>query len=145
MLLAMPAILIQGCSGSSMKANNGSREQMADCPDRPNCVFSKARNDRHAVAPFRLKDNTPAVWQGVREVVANLPRTTVVKATDRYLHAECKSRVFGFIDDLELQLHPETGDIHIRSASRVGYSDMGVNRRRVETLRQNLKKNALIR
>jgi uncharacterized protein (DUF1499 family) len=55
-----------------------------------------------------------------------------------YLHAEVKSRVFRFVDDLELLLDPASGVVGIRSASRVGYSDLGVNRRRVETLRQQL-------
>jgi uncharacterized protein (DUF1499 family) len=91
-----------------------------------------------------LKGDPAAAWDAIRAVVGSLTRCTIVKTTDRYLHAECKSRLFGFVDDLELQLDREAGVIAIRSASRVGYSDLGVNRRRVETLRQKLKEAALI-
>ena len=77
-------------------------------------------------------------------VVDQLPRSTIVEATDRYLHVECKSRLFRFIDDLELLLDPVTRVIAIRSAARVGKSDLGVNRRRVETLRKKLKEDGLI-
>jgi uncharacterized protein (DUF1499 family) len=77
-------------------------------------------------------------------VVDSLPRSTIVKKTDTYLHAEFRSRVFRFVDDLELLLDPATGVVAIRSASRIGYSDLGVNRRRVATLRQKLTQNGII-
>jgi uncharacterized protein (DUF1499 family) len=67
-----------------------------------------------------------------------LPRTRIVNETTGYLHAECQSALFGFIDDLELDLRPAESAIAIRSASRIGYSDFGVNRRRVDTLREAL-------
>jgi hypothetical protein len=78
-------------------------------------------------------------------VISRLPRSTIVKATDRYLHVIQKRRLFGFIDDLELKLDPQTKMIAIRSASRKGYFDLGVNRRRIESLRKKLKAAALIR
>jgi uncharacterized protein (DUF1499 family) len=56
-----------------------------------------------------------------------------------YLHAVCRSRLFGWADDLELRIDTEAGVVHVRSASRVGYSDLGVNRRRVERLRAALR------
>jgi len=61
-----------------------------------------------------------------------------VKETSDYLHAECRSAWFGFVDDLELHLRPSEASIAVRSASRLGYSDLGVNRRRVEDLRASL-------
>jgi len=136
--------LTYGCSGSELKKANESFENVTGCPDRPNCVSSEAQDSRHAIAPFRIKGDITVNWDAVRDVVSSLPRTKVVKATDRYLHAECKSRFFGFIDDLELQLNPDTGNIAIRSASRAGYFDLGVNRRRVETLRRRLTQDRII-
>jgi uncharacterized protein (DUF1499 family) len=70
--------------------------------------------------------------------VSSLPRTTIVDDSGQYLHAECRSAVFRFVDDLELHLRPDEGAIAVRSASRLGYSDFGVNRGRVETLRRKL-------
>jgi len=78
-------------------------------------------------------------------LIGRLPRSEIVTATDRYLHATLKSRIFGFVDDLELRLDPQTDVIHIRSASRSGHYDLGVNRRRVERLRKQLRAAALIR
>jgi uncharacterized protein (DUF1499 family) len=74
-------------------------------------------------------------WPAVRGSVENLPRTRIVAVTSDYLHAECASAVFGFVDDLELHLRRAEGVIAVRSASRLGHSDLGVNRRRIENLR----------
>ena len=74
----------------------------------------------------------------MRDAVAAMPRTRIVEERPGYLHAECTSRIFRFVDDLEL-LRSETGDrVDVRSASRVGYGDWGVNRARVESLREAL-------
>ena len=78
-------------------------------------------------------------------VVAGLPRTKIIRQTDNYLHAECSSAVFGFVDDLELHLRPEQNLIAVRSAARLGRSDLGVNRKRVEKLRSLLRSEAVIK
>jgi uncharacterized protein (DUF1499 family) len=84
-------------------------------------------------------------WRAAREAVASLPRTRIVSETSEYLHAESTSRIFRFVDDLELQLRPAEGKIAVRSASRVGHGDMGVNRERVETLRSELLRRGVVR
>jgi uncharacterized protein (DUF1499 family) len=68
----------------------------------------------------------------------------VITESDNYLHAECESAVFGFVDDLELHLRSLEGVIAVRSASRLGYSDLGVNRRRVERLRAMLARQGVV-
>ena len=85
------------------------------------------------------------VWQATREAVLQLPRTKIVTDSDGYLHAECRSAVFGFVDDLELHFRSEEKMIAVRSAARMGSSDFGVNRDRVEQLRTLLKANGFIR
>jgi len=135
---------INGCSGMKSDKISLGDEILADCPDRPNCVFSQAVDPAHAAEPFRFEKDPDEVWNGITSIVGTLPQTRIVKATDRYLHAECKSRLFGFIDDLELQLNISTSVIDIRSASRTGYYDFGVNRRRVSGLRQILMDSKLI-
>jgi uncharacterized protein (DUF1499 family) len=143
-LTVMLASVVNGCSGMKSGGTNLGNEPLAGCPDRPNCVSSQSQDAKHAIAPLRLEGDLTTGWDTIRGVVGSLPRCTFVKATDRYLHAECRSWLFRFIDDLELQLDPVTGVIAIRSASRVGYSDLGVNRRRIEALRKKLKDQGVI-
>lgn len=111
---------------------------LAPCPDRPNCVSTLAPDAAHRVEPFRLRGDPAVAWSAAREAVAALPRTRIVESETGYLRAEATSRLFRFVDDLELLLVPEARRIDVRSASRVGYSDLGVNRARVESLREAL-------
>jgi uncharacterized protein (DUF1499 family) len=143
-LLVTLAALINGCSGTKSNKNAVGNEVPEGCSDRPNCVSSQARDESRAIEPFRFKGDPTTGWNVITGIIEDLPRTIIVKATDSYLHAECKSRFFGFIDDLELQLDLVAGIIAIRSASRTGYYDFGVNRRRVSNLRQMLKNEGLI-
>lgn len=113
--------------------------RLAPCPAHPNCVSSDARDGRHAVEPLRLRGDPDAVWQALAAVLAHLPRTTVVANGTGYAHVECRSRVFGFVDDLEFALRAGEGLIAVRSAARSGYWDLGVNRRRVERIRTALR------
>jgi len=144
LLVISLAVLNDGAVESVPAQHVPATERLAACPNKPNCVSSEAQDARHAVAPMRLKQGAAGGWAMVREVVSGLPRCTIVSATDHYLHATCKSRLFGFTDDLELRLDPDTGIVDVRSAARSGYSDFGVNRKRVETLRQQLKARALV-
>jgi len=86
------------------------------------------------VAPLALAMPAAEAWPLIRRTIEAQPRARIVEATGEYLHAEYRSRLFRFVDDLELHLRPDQRIIAVRSASRLGYSDFGVNRRRVETL-----------
>ncbi len=112
--------------------------RLAPCPASPNCVSSDAPDRAHAVDPLALAAAPTTAWRQAVAAVRALPRTRVVQEGDDYLHAECRSALMGFVDDLELHLRPDAGAIAVRSASRVGYGDLGVNRRRVENLRAEL-------
>ncbi len=79
-----------------------------------------------------------AAFDRLRTLLAGAPRTVIVTATDDYLHAVCRTRL-GFADDIECRLCPTGRVIHVRSASRIGIYDFGVNRRRVEALRRRLQ------
>jgi uncharacterized protein (DUF1499 family) len=102
-------------------------------------VSSLAKNQKHRIEPFKLKKDYKTGWATVQRTVGALPRTKIVSADNSDIHAECKSMIFRFVDDLMLHLNPSNGLIHVRSASRTGYSDFGVNRRRVESLRKKLR------
>ncbi|MEO8439738.1 MAG: DUF1499 domain-containing protein [Spartobacteria bacterium] len=115
------------------------------CPSSPNCVSTEAQDKTHAVEPFLVLASRDDLWAQVREILLSLPRTSLAEENPNYLHAECRSAKLGFIDDLELQLRSEQGKVVVRSAARSGYYDFGVNRRRVEQLRQLLQVRGLIR
>ena len=119
--------------------------KLAPCSSRPNCVSSDAvPDDPHHVNPYDLAMPAAEAWRLVRQVIEEQPRTRIVAWTDTTLHAECRSRVFRFVDDLELHLRAAEGIIAVRSASRLGYADLGVNRKRVEALRAKLKQRGVI-
>jgi uncharacterized protein (DUF1499 family) len=132
-------MMLWGCSGNKTEHHNRELSGSLDCPDSPNCVSSLAKNPKHHIEPFKLKKNHKTSWDIVQKTVGSLPRTKIVSADNTDIHAECRSMIFRFVDDLMLHLNPSNGIIHVRSASRTGYSDLGVNRRRVENLRKKLR------
>ncbi len=119
-------------------------DRLDGCPSSPNCVSTEAPDAKHAVEPMHLTGDPQKAWKAITKIVGQLPRCTIVENTKHYLHVECRSRLFRFVDDLELLLDPATMVIAIRSAARVGKSDLGVNRRRVESLRIRFKEDGLI-
>jgi uncharacterized protein (DUF1499 family) len=136
--------ILWGCSGNPAERHNSESSGFLDCPDTPNCVSSLAKNPKYQIEPFRLKKDPEASWDIVKKTVGSLPRTKIVSADNTDIHAECRSLIFRFVDDLSLHLTPSDGIIHLRSASRTGYSDLGVNRRRVENLRKKLQQKGII-
>jgi uncharacterized protein (DUF1499 family) len=118
---------------------------LAPCPASPNCVSSDAADATHKVDAYLLAAAPDDAWRALREEVARMPRTKLREATADHLHAECRSAWLGFVDDLELRLRASENLIAVRSASRVGYSDLGVNRRRVERLREALRRRGVVR
>jgi uncharacterized protein (DUF1499 family) len=132
-VLTMAALSLAARRPDNLGVRGG---RLPACPASPNCVCSQDADPGHAVEPLRFTGGPGAAWRRLREVLAGQPRTRVVDEGDGYLHAECTSLVFRFVDDLEFLLDPAAGVIHVRSASRVGRSDLGVNRARVEAVRR---------
>ena len=103
--------------------------RFAPCRRTPNCVCSQAdpADAEHYIAPLR------GSMEDVRKAVESLPRTTIISSTANYLYAEFRSRLLGFVDDVEFFF--DGNAIQVRSASRLGRRDFAVNRKRVERLR----------
>lgn len=112
--------------------------RLAPCPDTPNCVSSLAERPSQAVLPFVLDRPVAEAKAMMKQALTALPRTQLIREEANYLHFEFRSFLFRFVDDVELHFDEATKVIHIRSASRVGHSDLGVNRRRVEVIRARL-------
>lgn len=116
---------------------------LAACPHSPNCVSTMA-SDYHAIKPFVLLTNTPLDMSALSNAIQQLDSRITINLQDNHLHAEISSRFLGFIDDLHLIVDQDKQRIHVRSASRLGYYDFGVNRKRVSKLRNILTKEGFI-
>jgi uncharacterized protein (DUF1499 family) len=132
-VLALALLSVLSRPPTNLGAQDG---RLAPCPASPNCVCSQGGDAGHGIEPLRYDGSGEAALQRLRAVLEAWPRTRVVTATNNYLHAECTSLVFRFVDDVEFLLDPGAGVIQCRSASRAGRSDFGVNRRRIEGIRQ---------
>ena len=115
-------------------ANLGVKEgRLAPCRRTPNCVSSQAdaADAEHYIAAIPFRGDA---MSAIRKAVAAMPRATVVSETHNYLYAEFRSKLLGFVDDVEFFF--DGAVVHVRSCSRLGRRDFGVNRRRVEELRR---------
>jgi len=107
-------------------------------PSSPNAVSSQASGGYHQIAPLGYKGTQEQAMKALKAIVEAMPNTRIVEAKPDYLYAEYASALIGFVDDVEFYFPPNAKIIHVRSASRVGYSDLGVNRKRIETIRARL-------
>ena len=128
------------CAGSQPADIGVDEGRLAPCPSSPNCVSSDAQPGLHQTKPLRFDGDSATAWKFAEAAVGQLPRTRVIRLEPDYLHAECRSALMGFVDDLELHLRAGEGTIAVRSASRLGWSDMGVNRRRVDALERAFRR-----
>ncbi len=136
-LVVIAALIASGCSGGRPPLDLGVSEgRLTPCPSSPNCVSSQAADEQQWVHPLRYAA-ARARARARAQLLATLggmERTKIVRADERYIHAQCGSAVFGFVDDVEFLFDPP-GFIQVRSAARSGYYDFGVNRERVERIR----------
>jgi uncharacterized protein (DUF1499 family) len=105
------------------------------CPSSPNCVSTQAQDEGHAIAPFPYRKSRAEAKEALKEALRSMPRMKLVEEDETYLRYEATSLLLRFVDDVEFLLDDETKTIHFRSASRTGYGDLGVNRKRMEQVR----------
>jgi uncharacterized protein (DUF1499 family) len=129
--------MFAGSPPTNIGVNNG---RLTNCPATPNCVSSQApaSDPQHAIAPLQLSGDIPTSMANLKQVIAAMPRTKIIKETNDYLYVEFATKLMGFVDDVELYLGNDTKVIQVRSASRLGESDLGVNRQRIEEIRSKL-------
>ena len=136
-VLPLLAGALAACTGRPPPGLGVRDGRLAACPRSPNCVSSQADDDRHRIAPLAVPGDLDGAWARLRELLAARADAQVVDAGPDYLRVEFRTRL-GFVDDGEFALDRKTRVIHVRSASRVGYSDLGKNRGRLEELREAL-------
>jgi uncharacterized protein (DUF1499 family) len=135
---------IAGTAGSLFAMSYQYDQLLSQCPGTPNCVSSLSSDQKYLVAPYITVDPVWQVWPTMKAIIIKLPRSKLVEEKPGYLHVEVRSRIFGFLDHLELAADPEEHLVNVRSASVLGYSDLGVNRRRVEFLRTQFAEAGLL-
>jgi uncharacterized protein (DUF1499 family) len=111
-------------------------KHLLPCSSTPNCVSTLSSDEQHAIAPLRYQRSRAEAKEALKGAVLSLPRTKLIEEDDSYVHFEFTSLLLRFVDDVEFVFDEESKTIHFRSASRVGYSDLGVNRRRMEEIRK---------
>jgi len=139
LILALLTVLFYGCSGQ-LPANLGVADgKLSPCPDSPNCVSSFADDEDHKIDPFKFSIPAEALMQKLKSVVSGREGARIMEPKELYLRAEFTSSFFKFVDDVEFLIDPNTNTLHCRSASRVGYSDMGANRDRIVAILKELE------
>jgi uncharacterized protein (DUF1499 family) len=137
MLISLIIMSLQSLGGCTSKAPGDTAAfdgKLAPCPATPNCVSSQSSDRAHAIAPLASSLPLERAFKILENIVSGMDRATVVTVTADYLHAIFRSRL-GFVDDVEFFRDTANAVIQMRSAARSGYWDLGVNRRRLETIR----------
>ena len=133
--MVLTGVFMMGCAGSPPPHLGIKNGKFAPCPYKDNCVDSQSIEEKYHIEPLSYKGSTENALIKLKQVIRSMERTRIVESSDRYLRVEFTSAVMGFVDDVEFYF-PDEPVIHLKSASRIGYYDFGVNRKRVETIRE---------
>lgn len=130
------------CAGHTRESRGKAPVDLAPCPDSPNCVSTKSKDPGSAMHPLPYFKSGEESMNRLVGLVLEMKRAAIVSATPSYLHVEFRSALFHFIDDVEFLLDDSARVIHFRSASRTGYYDLGVNRRRMKEISERYLRSA---
>ena len=117
------------------KSNVVGKGNVANRPDTSNSVSTKTNVTENHVSPIPLDRPAASASSELVATIREMPRSRIIKHTNSYIHAEFRSLLFAFVDDVEIEIDEDEGLIHLRSASRVGVSDLGVNKIRIAAIR----------
>ena len=137
---AIVLCLFMACCSGTRPATLGVKDgKLAPCPESPNCVSTQAGLGRHGIDPIRYTGTKEQAKQKLVQVISSMKRSEIITDEGDYIHAEFTSLIFRFIDDVEFSFDDGNKLIHFRSASRLGKSDLGANRRRMEAIRKGFE------
>ncbi len=114
--------------------------RLRDCPNSPNCVCSQTKSETHFIAPLKFSVGSIEACGIIKDHVLEFPRVELIQQDGNYFHFVFTSGLFKFKDDVEILVDDQEKLVHFRSASRIGYGDLGANRKRVENLKRSLAK-----
>ncbi|TFG02541.1 MAG: DUF1499 domain-containing protein [Promethearchaeota archaeon] len=106
------------------------------CPEYPNCVSSQSTDEMHQIDPIKYTTSKEEAMDKITNIIKNSKRTKIVTQEDDYIHAVFRTALLRFVDDVEFYFDDNEKTIHFKSASRVGRNDWGVNRKRMEKIRE---------
>ncbi len=138
-LAALPLLIVclAACASAAPdKVPHKEGDALAPCPKSPNCVSSTNRDARHGIAPLSYATAIETAMKALTDILLTEKRANIISRQSNYIHAEFTSALFGFIDDVEFLFDPDQSIVQVRSASRSGYYDFGVNRKRIESIRK---------
>ncbi|HDM8184298.1 TPA: DUF1499 domain-containing protein [Vibrio harveyi] len=138
---ALLSITLLGLTACSQGVTTMTDRSQSPCGDKPNCVSTQDTRAEYNLTPFTLTDS--ANIDAIEQIALELPGAKAAVKEGNYIRVECTSKIMRFVDDLELKV--EGDQLIVRSESRVGYSDFGVNRKRAEQLRSLLMNAELIK
>ncbi len=130
--------LFSGTRPGNLGVRDGRLAPPRPTPNNVNSQADRNADAEHYIEPLRYSGDAAQAWAALRRVIDGMPRVKVVKSEPNYLYAEFTSKLMGFIDDAEFYLDENAGAIQVRSASRLGRRDFGVNRERIESIRASL-------
>jgi uncharacterized protein (DUF1499 family) len=134
-VLLVVSLMLSNCSGTKLEDLGCNEGRLSPCPDSPNCVSSQSSDKSHYIQPLTYRGTLTEARKALLSAIGEWPNSEMVKVTSDYVHAKFTSRFFRFVDDVEFCIDDDLRIIHVRSSSRVGYFDFGVNRRRIERIR----------
>ena len=128
----MPLLSLSGKRPTNLGVHEG---RLRACPNSPNCVCSYDTDKEHGIEPLSFSGEATAAIARIKEMVEAMPLTEIIESSGDYIYAEFTTPTMGYVDDVEFYADPGASVIHVRSASRLGKSDLGLNRKRVEEIR----------
>jgi len=137
-LVALALLATSGCGGRMPDGLGVTEGLLQPCPKSPNCVSSLSKDEEHGIVALKINGSPETAWRALEAELESRPRVDLEERSEGYLHAVFTSKLMRYRDDVEFYLNASAGEIEVRSASRVGYGDMGVNRRRIESIRTAL-------
>jgi uncharacterized protein (DUF1499 family) len=133
-------LIAMGCSGARPTNLGVTEGNLAPCPASPNCVSTQSEDKARSLEPLPYDSSQLEAKEKLITILKSMKRTKIVSSKDDYIHAECTSAIFRYIDDVEFYIDDVKKVIHFRSSSRLGYYDVGVNQRRMERIREQFLK-----
>ena len=128
------ACILTSSSGDGSDSLGVREGKLRPCPDRPNCVSTQSERRRHAMTPLPYLQTLEVSREKILSIIKGIKRAKIIKYTETYIHAEFKTSLWHFVDDVEFFLDENARVVHFRSSSRFGYYDFGLNRRRMKEI-----------